>query len=133
MHADDMKSLPLFEGLPDDVVASCAARFQETEALAGSSLTQEGDFAYKFFVILEGEAEVQRDFERLGTMGPGDFFGEMGVAEHGRRNARVVATTRCRLASMLGWEFEEMLKEHAAVAERVQAKIDEREARSTDD
>jgi CRP-like cAMP-binding protein len=128
MESTELRSLPLFDGLDDAVVEQCAAKFQETEMLMGSVLAREGEFAYKFFVVLDGEVEVQRDFQHLARLGPGDFFGEMGVVDGGRRNARVLAHTRCRVAWMMGWDFEAMTSEHPQVAERIQAVIDARAA-----
>ncbi len=133
MGSMSLKDLPLFEGLDDDVVDDCVGRFRETEMLAGTSLAREGEFAYKFFVVLDGEVEVQRDFTHVATLGPGDFFGEMGVLARGRRNARLLAQQRCRVGWMMGWEFEEMLEQHPEVAQRVQAVIDERMAGISDD
>ena len=126
MDSNTVRRLPLFEGLSDEVVATCAERFQELELLAGSGLAREGDFAYKFFVVLDGEVEVQRDFTHVATLGPGDFFGEMGVMSGGRRNARVLAKTRCRVGWMTAWEFDAMLEEYPEVARRIQAVVDER-------
>ncbi len=126
MDSNTVRGLPLFEGLSDEVVEACAGRFEELELLAGTAVAREGEFAYKFFVVLEGEIEVQRDFKHVATLGPGDFFGEMGVMAAGRRNARVLATTRCRVGWMTGWEFDAMLKEYPEVARRIQAVVDER-------
>ena len=126
MDANTVRGWPLFEGLSEEVVDDCARRFEETELLAGTGLAREGDFAYKFFVVLDGEVEVQRNFRHVATLGPGDFFGEMGVMAGGRRNARVVATTRCRVGWMTGWAFESMLQDHPDVARRIQAVVDER-------
>ncbi len=134
MESIELASLPLFDGLSDDVVEHCASKFDEAELLEGTVLASEGQFAYKFFVVLDGEVEVQRNFEHVATLGPGDFFGEMGVASGGRRNARVIAQSRCRVASMMGWDFEQMLVEHPEVAARIQAAIDARsESLTTDD
>jgi CRP-like cAMP-binding protein len=126
MDANTVRGLPLFEGLPEEVAEDCAGRFEELELLAGTGLAREGEFAYKFFVVLDGQVEVQRNFQHVATLGPGDFFGEMGVMAGGRRNARVVATTRCRVAWMTGWTFESMLRDHPEVARRIQAVVDER-------
>ncbi len=132
MESNDLKSLPLFEGLTDEAATACSRKFQETEMLAATVLAQEGEFADKFFVELEGELEVQRDVEHVATLGAGDSFGEMGVIEHGRRNARVVARTRCRLAWMLGWDFEQTTKDHPDVAARVHAALEARSESSAD-
>lgn len=128
MEASRLGSVPLFDGLPDETVEECAALFQETEMLRGSGLAREGEFAYKFFVVLEGEVLVQRDFKDVATIGEGEFFGEMGVMSGGRRNARVIANTPCRLAWMMGWDFEKMTEEHPEIAARIQAVVDQRMA-----
>lgn len=128
MEASQLESLPLFEGLSGAELAKCAGMFQETEMLAGSSLAKEGDFSYKFFVVLEGQVEVYRDFEFVAELGAGDFFGEMGVISGERRNARVTAKTRADLAWMMGWDFETMQKDYPLVAERIDKVVAERMA-----
>lgn len=133
MESGQLKSLPLFEGLSDDDADKVASMFQETELLNGTGLTREGEFAYKFFVVLEGEVEVQRHFKHVATLGPGDFFGEMGILTNQRRNARILAKSRCRLAWIMGWDFEAMTEEFPVIAERIQAVVDERMATVPDD
>lgn len=128
MESSRLKSLPLFEGLSDDDVEKCASMFNEMEMLAGTGLTREGDFSYKFFVVLEGEVEVQRDFEHLATLGPGDFFGEMGLVSGARRNARILAITRCDVAWMMAWDFAKMREDFPEVAQRIDAVVEARMA-----
>ena len=72
------------------------------------------------------KVEVLRDFDHVAYLGPGEFFGEMGIVTGDRRNARVVAHDRCRLASMMTWEFQTMTEEFPEIAARVEAVINER-------
>lgn len=132
MQVERLQGIELFEGVSDEDLATCAALFEETEILAGSGFTREGDFAYKFFVVLEGEVEVLREFDHLANLGPGEFFGEMGVVSGERRNARVVATTRCVVGSVMPWDFQKMTETVPVIAERIQTVIDLRAAESTD-
>ena len=111
--------MPLFEGMSDTDLRRCAEMFQEAELLQGTGLAREGDFAYKFFVVLSGEVDVLRGFEPVARLGPGDFFGEMGLMSGERRNARVVAHTRCELAWMMAWDFKTMSEEFPEVAARI--------------
>ena len=126
MDADRLRSSPLFEGLSDEALERCSQLFQEAEILKGSSLAKEGDFAYKFFLVLDGEVDVLHDFEVIARLGPGDFVGEVGVAAGGRRNARVTANTRCDVAWMMAWDFQTMTEEFPEVAARIEAAIADR-------
>ena len=126
MDSDRLRSSPLLEGLSNDALDRCAELFNEAEILKGSSLAKEGEFAYKFFVVLDGQVDVLDGFDLIARLGPGDFFGELGVAAAGRRTARVVAHTRCQVAWMMGWDYQAMTEEYPQVAERIEAAIAER-------
>ena len=127
MQVEQIRELALFEGLDDDELAECAEHLNELEMVAGSSLAKQDDFAYKFFIVLDGEVDVHRDFEFVARLGPGEFFGEMALVKGETRNARVTAHTRCRLACMMGWDFRAMTAQFPTVAARVDAVVEERE------
>jgi len=62
----------------------------------GSYVVEEGEAAMELFLILSGHADVWRDRgdggrEQLAHLGPGEFFGELGVAGNRPRAADVVA------------------------------------------
>lgn len=127
MDVEQIRSLTLFEGLSDDELADCAGRFKEFEILAGTSLAKQDDFAYKFFIVLDGEVDVHRDFQFVTRLGPTEFFGERALVKGEKRNARVTAHTRCRLACMMGWDFKAMTDHFPAIAERISDVIDARD------
>ncbi len=63
---------------------------------AGFHMVEQGEPATKLYLILSGQAEVLREDENgalrsLARIGPGDFFGEEGLAYRQPRNAHVVA------------------------------------------
>jgi CRP/FNR family cyclic AMP-dependent transcriptional regulator len=126
MHASRLASVPLFSGLTPEELERCAAMFEETEMLAGSGMIREGDFSYRFFVVLEGHVDVLRDFEAVATLGPGDYFGEAGVLTGERRNARVVAKDRCVVGRLMGWDFKQMADQFPSIADHVRRTIAER-------
>jgi CRP-like cAMP-binding protein len=76
--------------------------------------------------IEEGEAEVLRDGEHVADLGPGDFFGEIGLLEKDRRTATVVAKTDMRLITLTGWDMKRMEKTMPEAVEKVRAVIEER-------
>ena len=60
---------------------------------------------------MEGTAAVTIDDETVTSLGPGSTFGEIGILEHGRRTANVVAATPMRLLTMTMWDFDELAED----------------------
>jgi CRP-like cAMP-binding protein len=121
-----LKSIPLFEDVPDDELAQIAGFAQEVNVDAGRELVREGDFSYEFMVIEEGEAEVTRHGEHVNDLGPGDFFGEMGLLEKTLRNATVTAKTQMRLVTLTGWDLKRMERHIPDAIERVRETLEAR-------
>jgi CRP/FNR family cyclic AMP-dependent transcriptional regulator len=128
IDAPQLRCSPLFETLSDDELERWAAACEQTAFLDGANIAKEGEFAYRFYVVLEGEVEVLHGFDRVALLGIGDFFGEMGVMTASRRNARVTAHGRCTLASMVAWDFQELTGEFPEVARRIDEKVQQRMA-----
>ena len=130
MDASQLKSIPLFQTVSDEELAEIAPFAEETTVAAGTQLVREGDFSYQFFVIEEGEAEVTRGGERLADLGPGDFFGEIGVLERDLRTASVVAKTDMRLVTLTGWDMKRMEKAMPEAVEQVRQVLEQRRTAS---
>ena len=92
---EQLAAIPLFAQLQADERERFAGLAEEIVVPAGETIDSESDFAYEFFIIEEGHAEVVRDGRRLAELGPGDFFGEIGLLVTGRRTASVVRSPRC--------------------------------------
>jgi len=122
----DVKALQdvwLFARLSKDELQKLARWTDEVSVAAGHELAKQGQFAHEFFVITDGSAEVVQDGARIAELGPGDFFGEIGLLETHRRTASVVATTPMRLIVMFQREFAQMEHDMPAVADRIRAAI----------
>jgi CRP-like cAMP-binding protein len=129
MDPADLQGIPLFASL-DRKEREAVARWADVlDEPAGKRLVHEGDFAYEFFVILDGEADVVRGDDHLRTLGPGDFFGELALLETDRRTASVVAKTPMRLVVMLGRDFREMRDEMPQVCNAIEHAVEERRTR----
>jgi CRP/FNR family transcriptional regulator, cyclic AMP receptor protein len=121
-----LAQLPLFESLSKQERREVARHADEVDLQEGKHLVDEGDFSYEFFVIEEGSAEVLIHGERVAELGPGDFFGEMGLLEHQQRGASVVATSPMTVIVMTGGAFRQMAREMPAVGERIGAAVKDR-------
>ena len=54
----------------------------------------------------------------MADLGPGDFFGEMGLLEKTLRNATVTAKTPMRLVTLTGWDLKRMERTMPEAIER---------------
>lgn len=119
MDAARLKRIPLFADLSERDREQVARWADEVDIKAGKHLVDQGRFAYEFFVIEEGTAEVTRDGGHLTDLGPGDFFGEIGILGDEPRTASVVATTDMTLIVMTDRDFREMTRSMSKVAETI--------------
>lgn len=126
METERLKSIKLFEPIPDDELAAIAPFAEERVVAAGTPLVKEGQFSYEFMAIEEGTAEVTRGGEHIADLGPGDFFGEIGLLERALRNATVTATSEMRLITLTGWDMKRMEKAIPEAVEEVRRVIEER-------
>ena len=58
MDVADLKSIPLFAGLPHRVLDQLARRMDIVDVPAGRTLIGEGVLAYEFMIIKQGTAEA---------------------------------------------------------------------------
>jgi CRP/FNR family transcriptional regulator, cyclic AMP receptor protein len=126
MDPNRLRSLPLFADVSDEELSQVATFAQETSVEAGRELVREGDFSYEFMAIEEGEAEVTRHGEHVADLGPGDFFGEMGLLEKTLRNATVTAKTPMQLVTLTGWDLRRIERSIPQAVARVRAVLDAR-------
>ena len=123
MNANRVRDVPVFSHLSRSELERVAGWLQSFSVPEGDVLVREGASAHEFFLIEDGEAAVLEDGEHVAMLGPGDFFGEIGLIETGRRTASVVATTPMDVIVMYRDAFEQMKKELPTVADQVQAAI----------
>jgi CRP/FNR family transcriptional regulator, cyclic AMP receptor protein len=126
MDQRDVESIPLFAGLSKDDQKVVAQYADEVEVPAGRTLAEEGRIAYEFFAIREGTAEVKIGGELVNTLGPGDFFGEIGLLAAERRTATVVATSPMDLVVLTGSQLRAINSRMPDVARRIRSAMEER-------
>ena len=114
--AEDLKRVPLFSGLSERQLRRLAKDFRDRRVPAGALLAKQGEVSgVAFFVIAEGEAAVIVDGTRVGTMGPGDHFGELAMISEGERTATVEALTPMRCHTIQFWHFRAFAKKNPDV------------------
>ena len=99
--------------------------FQDAEIIF-----DEGDAGIDLYVIQSGQVQISRtssEGERIvAKLGPGEFFGEMGVLAGGKRTASVVALTEASLLELKAEDFKQLLSAHPAIEQILNEVIAER-------
>jgi len=94
----------------------------------GEQIIKQGDYGISIYIILNGRVEVFRDSEEthvvLGTMGPGDIFGEMVFLTKGvevrSASARALEDTELEV-----WHPDELSKKYEELAPVLKAMINQ--------
>jgi CRP-like cAMP-binding protein len=126
MDPRDVQSIPLFAGLSKDDQKVVAQYADEVDVPAGTKLAEEGRLAYEFFAIKDGTADVTIGGQHAAALGPGDFFGEIGLLAGDRRVASVVATTPMHLVVLTGSQLRAIESRMPDVAERERSAMEQR-------
>jgi CRP/FNR family transcriptional regulator, cyclic AMP receptor protein len=106
-----LRSAELFATLSEGHLARIAQLGKELRFEPGTELIVQGDEAGRYFLILEGKAEVMMDTQSQAVLGPGDGAGETALVDGGPRTATVVARTPVRAFSLTSWHFQPLLAE----------------------
>ena len=126
MDEAQLRRIELFAGLTRKQRRLLATRADEVDIQPGRVLCCQGQHADEFFVIEEGTARVVRDGQYLDELGPGDFFGEMGLLEDAPRNADVIAETPLTVIVLSGPALKELERESPKLARKLSRSVEQR-------
>jgi hypothetical protein len=129
-HVDALRAIPIFAPLPGPVLEGLARSLRPVQVAAGDTLFRVGDEGDRFYIVLEGEMEIDLD---AGTKveGPGGWFGEIALLRDVPRTATVSARTDTELLALDRREFLAAVTGHAHSYAAANAVASERVALST--
>ena len=112
-----LKSVPLFASFPDEQLRMLAGVVTRRSAPRGSVIMGAGDQIDSLYIVISGRLKVMMgDSEGkeviLSLIGPGEFFGEMGLIDDSPRSASVVTIEPCELLSLSKRDFKKSLAEN---------------------
>lgn len=116
---DLIKKVPLFEQCSRRELEQVASAADEIDLAEGKELMREGDRGREFFVILEGTAEVTQGGEKINSLGPGDFFGEIALISDLPRTATVTATSPLRALVVTARSFQRLVEQSPEIQRKV--------------
>ena len=88
-----LRSVDIFASLSDRDLERLAHSFKQSDFKKGDVIATEGQRGVGFFVIAEGTVDFSHQGERIGSGGPGNYFGEVALIDDGPRSATVTAAT----------------------------------------
>jgi len=114
--AEMLKTVPLFADLDARELEQICASMRERRFAAGDTVTQEGAGGAGFFVVESGSAAVSVEGAARGTIGPGDYFGEIALLTESARTATIVAHTDMLCYGMTPWDFRPLVESNSTIA-----------------
>jgi CRP-like cAMP-binding protein len=133
MTPDELRELPLFQGVSDAGLERIAACAGEVTGAPGQVLALPGDPGSGMFVILEGTVNVDARGGHF-ALGPGDFFGELALLNpDAERVARVRASSAVRCLGIPRDEAIALVESEHAVALTMLRELARRLADAVDD
>ncbi len=112
-----LRGVPIFATLAPPALERLAKALVEVHVADGTAIFDEGAPGDRFYVIADGRAVVEAGGQRIRTLKPGDFFGEIALLWDVPRTATVRARTRLRLLALDRETFVATVTGHPASAE----------------
>ena len=115
-----LSTLPLFSMLPDSELEKIAGVATSRSVTKGTTIVRAGDPTDALYILVSGSMKVYNcDNEGreviIAILGPGEFFGEMGLIDGAPRSANVVAREHCELVVISKDAFRRCLQENFEV------------------
>ena len=119
-----LRNVPLFSGLDQGEFGRLAKIASRRRAANGDYVVRAGEEAESLIILLTGRAKVTNVDEEgreviLAWLGPGEFFGEMGLIDGIPRSANVIVVESCELLIIGKDEFRSFMRENFLVAEKM--------------
>jgi CRP/FNR family transcriptional regulator, cyclic AMP receptor protein len=114
-----LASIPLFAECDKKELMEIGKLATEINIPPGRVFIKEGDFAQEMVVIVEGTATVTKNGEKIATLGPGDFVGELAVILRRPRNATVTSDTQVDMLVIDSGAMDALLDDIPGLAKRL--------------
>jgi putative ABC transport system ATP-binding protein len=86
-----LKGVEAFKNLTPNELTNVAEHMTRRQYMPGEVIIREGDVGEEFFLISDGEVQIERQGHEIARLGSGEFFGELALLTGEPRNADVVA------------------------------------------
>lgn len=123
---DRLSKVPLFKDLSKRDLQFLASRVDEVSLKPGQTVIREGQPTDAFFIVLTGNVNVTRQGKPAARLGPGEFFGEIGMLDQGPATATVVTDGPVDAMVLSHAQFRDAIKGNETLALQVIAAMAQR-------
>jgi len=123
---DRLAQVPLFKALSKRDLEFLASRIDEVSLKPGQTVIREGQSTESFFIVVSGNVNVTRAGKPAARLGPGDFFGEIGMLDQGPATATVVTEGPVDAMVLSHAQFRDAIKANEGLALQVIAAMAQR-------
>ena len=121
MNSNILKAVPLFSSLSDEEMRLLQPCLQQRRYPRGAFILRVGEEIDALYVIISGRVKVLIPAEQgheviLTTLGPNEYFGEMGLLDDKRRSASVETLVACEMLRFPKAAFVACLKDNFELA-----------------
>ncbi len=121
VHLGMLRNVPLFAVLDEPELNALAGVMTRRAVPRNRTVLQAGDPTDSLYIILTGRTRVQMSDDEgkeviLASLGPGDFFGEMGLMDEEPRSASVLTTEACEFIVITKDDFKAIFKDNFDLA-----------------
>jgi uncharacterized protein YhbP (UPF0306 family) len=123
------RAYSVFSDLPLQSVSSLTGELQILDFPAGEVIARAGGPADKFFIVVDGAVEVDREGvggEAPVSLGPGQFFGELAILRDRPRTATLKALEPTRVLALARDTFRDIVAESLGTTKDFDAIVRER-------
>ena len=118
-HTDEklelLRKSPFLAGLSRNDLLEVGRLADEVDLPAGRVLMREGDPGREFYVIIDGQVEIERGGKLVRTMGPGEFFGDISLVTERPRTATVTVKSDARFLVLAHREFHSLMDQFPSI------------------
>ena len=111
-----LQRVELFADMDRRQAEQIARLLKERRFARGETVIMEGSGGAAVFIIDSGEATVSSKGVHLGTLGPGEHFGEIALIDGGPRSATVTAATDLVCHGLTFLEFRPLVERNGTIA-----------------
>ncbi len=104
------KETPLFKGIPKQHIKTLVESMHIRNYHADETVFCHGDQGSGAIMVLEGSVNIMARETLLSSLGEGDFFGEIALAETDKRTVDAVCQKPCKLVFFLRPDLEEWIE-----------------------